>query len=132
MMNRSQMIPPLVEACPSFDPSWQAFRAEWADESALPCYIAIGDCASHLSTVLANGNDVVLRHVFEVVERLIVAGDPYVKEAAIVGVIEDLQNTNLHSGAKPEQYLPYLLPQSRRWWAKVEAFWREGRLLTDD
>jgi hypothetical protein len=132
MIDRTEMIPLLVEACPSFGPPWRKFRAEWANESELPCYIAIGEFARHLSTVLASGNEDVLRNVFDVVERLILEGDPYVQEAAVVGVIEDLQNSNLHSGTKPDQYLPYLLPQSRRWWTKVEAFWNEGRLLTDD
>ena len=132
MITRDEMIPLLVEACPSFEPEWRAFREEWANEAELPCYIAIGEFARHLSSVLANGNEEVLNKVFEVVERLILEGDPYVREAAIVGAIEDLQNSNLHSGTKPDQYLPYLLPQSRRWWTRVEAFWNEGRLLTDD
>jgi hypothetical protein len=61
-----------------------------------------------------------------------IEGDGDVKEAAIVGLIEDLQNANLHSGTVPDQYLPFLLPQSRRWWGKVETFWSEGRLPTDD
>ena len=68
--------------------------------------------------------------VFGVLERLIIEGDSYVREAAIVGLIEDLQNTNLHSGTTPEQYLPFLLPKTNHWWKKVEAFWAEGRLLT--
>jgi hypothetical protein len=132
MIKRSEMIPLLVQACPAFEAAWQEFRVEWANEPELPCYIAIGEFATHLSSVVANGNEEVLRHVFELIERLILEGDAYVREAAIVGVIEDLQNLNLHSGTKPEQYLPYLLPQTRRWWSKVEAFWSEGRLLTDD
>jgi len=126
------MMPLLLEACPSFRPAWEEFCSEWANEPELPCYIAIGEFAEHLSGELAKGNEEVLRKVFEVVERLIVEGDSYVSEAAVVGVIEDLQNTNLHRGTRPEQYLPYLLPQTRRWWTKVEAFWNEGRLLTDD
>ena len=132
MIDRFEMIPLLVEACPSFEPAWQEFCAEWANESEPPCYIAIGEFARHLATVLADGNDEVLRQVFEVVERLILEGDPYVQGAAIVGLIQDLQNSHLHSGTKPEQYLTYLLPQSRQWWAKVGAFRSEGRLLTDD
>jgi hypothetical protein len=132
MIDRSQMIPLLVEACPSFAPEWREFCAEWAKATELPCYIAIGEFARHLSKVLANGDDEVLHRVFDVVERLILEGDRYVREAVIVGVIEDLQSLHLHSSTKPEQYLPYLLPQTRRWWSKVAAFWNEGRLLTDD
>jgi len=127
-----EMLPLLVEACPSFAPQWEQFLTEWADETEKPYYLALADLARHLSLLLASGNDQVLRRVFTVLERLIVEGDSYVSEAAIVGLLEDLQNTNLHSGTTPEQYLPFLLPKSKRWWAKVEAFWAEGKLLTDD
>jgi hypothetical protein len=132
LISRDQMGPLLVEACPSFEPQWKTFLAEWDHEPDLPLYIVISDFARHLSTILARSDDERLHCVFAVVERFIVGGDAFVSEAAIVGILEDLQNGNLHSGTKPEQYLPFLLPQSRRWWAKVEAFWKEGKLLTDD
>lgn len=127
------MGPLLVEACPSFEPQWKEFLASWIDYGPEPpLYPLFGDFARHLSGLLLTGNDQALRRVFDVVERFIVDGDAYVSEAAIVGILEDLQNANLHTGTKPDQYLPYLLPQSRRWWKKVELFWNEGKLLNDD
>jgi len=60
--------------------------------------LALSDFAKHLSGLLTEGNDQVLTRVFNVVERFIVEGDAYVSEAAIVGLIEDLQNTNLTHG----------------------------------
>ena len=51
----------------------------------------------------------VLSAVFTAVERLLVEGDPDVREATVVGLLEDLQNLNLHpNGTAPEQFLPYL------------------------
>ena len=132
LLRKSPMGPMLVEACPSFALQWEQFLAEWAEEPDLPIYVALSDFARHLSVLLADNNGQVLQRVFSVVERFIVEGDGYVSEAAIVGIIEDLQNTNLHEGTTPDQYLPFLLPQTRRWWAKVQAFWSKGRLLTDD
>jgi hypothetical protein len=132
LIHRPQMGALLLEACPSFEPEYKKFVAEWADEPDLPMYCVFGDFARHLSGLLVQRNNQVLHRVFSVVERFIVQGDKYVQEAAIVGILEDLQNGNLHSGTTPEQYLPFLLPQSRRWWGKVEAFWKEGRLLNDD
>ena len=130
---RQQMGPLLLGACPSFEPQWKQFLADWiSDGPDLPLYILWGDFARHLSGLLLRGDDETLRRVFEVVELFIIEGDSYVSEAAIVGILEDLQNTNLHSGTKPEHYLPFLLPQSRRWWEKVELFWKDGKLLTDD
>ena len=98
----------------------------------MPVYLALADFPRHLSGQLAENNNAVLERVFKIVERFIVEGDGYVREAAIVGIIEDLQNTNLHDGTTPDQYLPFLLPQTMRWWGKVNAFWSEGRILTDD
>jgi hypothetical protein len=131
-ISQRQMGPLLLEACPSFEPQWKEFLAEWAEEGGLPMYLLFGDFARHLSGLLLRGDDQCLRRVFDVVERFIVEGDAYVSEAAIVGILEDLQNGNLHFGTRPEQYLPFLLPQSRCWWFKVEAFWKEGKLLIDD
>jgi hypothetical protein len=132
LIRRFQIGLILVEACPFFDPEWKQFLAGWADEPDVPIYLALSDFARHLSGLLAEGKEQALERVFTVVERFIVEGDGYVKEAAIVGLIEDLQNTNLCRGTLPDQYLTFLLPQCRRWWDKVEAFWSEGRLLTDD
>jgi hypothetical protein len=132
LIRRAQMGPMLVEACPSLEPEWKRFLTEWAKEPDLPMYVALSDLAMHLSGLLTDGKDEVLQRVFDLVERFILEGDTYVKEAAIVGLIEDLQNTNLHKGTTPDQFLRFLLPQSRRWWTKVEMFWREGRILTDD
>lgn len=126
------MLRLLVEACPTFEKEWRQFLTESADEAELPCYLAIGQFARHLSAVLAEGNEPVLSQVFYILERLLKEGDSYVREAAVLGIIEDLQNTQLHSGTNPEQYLRFLLPESRRWWDRVEAFWTEGRPLTDD
>jgi hypothetical protein len=66
------------------------------------------------------------------VEQWHVSGDTYVKEAATVGLLEDLQNTNLHEGTDPDAFRKFLGPESERWWSKVVRFWSEGRLLTDD
>jgi hypothetical protein len=50
-------------------------------------------------------------------------GDPYVSEAATIGSLEDLQNTDLHDGTDPEQFRPYLLPESARCWDELYGFW---------
>jgi hypothetical protein len=133
VISRSEMLPLLVEACPEFESTWREFLAEWSEEPGPPPhYLALSDFARHLSAVLARGDEATLRRVFAAVERLIVEGDAYVNEAAIVGLLEDLQNTNLHNGTDPAQYERFLLSQSRRWWNKLTDFWERGQLLVDD
>ena len=48
---------------------------------------------------------------------------------ATVGLLEDLQNTNLHKSTEPEQFRLYLLPESAKWWDKLHRFWEHGNLL---
>ena len=133
MIDSSEMIPLLVEASPSFSQEWTEFQAEWADEPSLPHYIALGAFARHMCALLSEGQNQTLIKIFEVVERLHNEGSAYVKEAATVGLLEDLQNTNLHlPTTKPEQFERFLLPETARYWQKVMAFWKEGRLITNE
>jgi hypothetical protein len=71
--------------------------------------------------------------LFAAVERLQVEGDHYLREAATVGLLEGLQNLNLHpNGTAPDEFRPYLGEQSARWWDKLNQFWQQGEMLTDD
>jgi hypothetical protein len=134
MIDGARMMELLLNACPSFEPDWQEFLDDWADNpEPLPYFVALSAFARHLSLVMARGNDQVLRQVFATVERLIGQGDEYVQNAATIGLIEDLQNSNLHRGTTPEQFIPYLLPQSRRWWRKIDILWTgQSQVPADD
>ena len=127
---RSEMLPLLVEASPEFDSTWRDFLAYWSPVHRLTTSrsrITLGT-----SQRSWRGDEQTLRRVFAIIERLVVEGDEYIKEAAIVGLLEDLQNRNLHTGTRPEQFEAFLLPQSRNSWAKLQEFWDRGRLLVDD
>ncbi len=133
MILASEMLPLLVEASPGFATTWEEFQTEWADQPSLPHYLVLGDFARHMSSLLVAQDHLTLQRVFQVIERLHLEGDRYVKEAATVGLLEDLQNTNLHrEGTSPDQYVKYLLPESARWWKKVEDFWAHGTIIKDD
>jgi hypothetical protein len=126
------MIGLMLEVCPSFRPSWEEFLDYWADDKDPPLYLALADLARHLISMLAKNKTSSFPRIFEVVERWHVEGDHYVKEAATVGLLEDLQNTNLHETTQPEDFRPFLLPESERWWDKLYGFWERGELLSDD
>lgn len=133
MIDEKDMIPLLVEASPSFADSWTTFLAEREDEPSLPYYTALGEFARHMCGLVEAGDELALKRIFDVIERLHIEGSPYVKEAATVGLLEDLQNTNLHlQSTSPGQFERYLLPESAKWWWKVRAFWKEGRTITPD
>ena len=128
------MMDVLLAASPTFAENWDAFRREWAEEAEdLPLYLALGDFARHVISFLEVKDDATLRRIFDAVERLHLEGDHYVREAATVGLLEDLQNTNLHRSTDPEQLRRFLRPESRKWWDRVDSFWKGNfRALQED
>jgi hypothetical protein len=125
LITKADMIDVLLAASPTFAEDWDAFRREWADEAEdLPLYLALADFARHIISFLEARDAVSLRRIFDAVERLHVEGDHYVREAATIGLLEDLQNTNLHRTTDPEQLCPYLRPESLKWWDAVDLFWK--------
>jgi len=122
----------MLEACPSFRPAWHAFLQEWRSDEDKPLYLALGDLARHLIAMLAARDTAGLVAAFDVVERWHLEGDGYVREAATVGLLEDLQNENLHATTAPADLERFLRPESLKWWRKVDRFWSNGELITDD
>lgn len=63
---------------------------ERARRSAL--YVFLGELAHRGVPLLAGGDRARFSAIFAVVERWLVEGDPYVKEAAVIGFLEGVQN----------------------------------------
>ncbi len=133
MIVKDDMMSLILDACPSFASTWQAFLDDWREEiNDLPLYIALNDLARHLIGLLERGETAELPAAFQAVERWHLEGNEYVREAATVGLLEDLQNLNLHTTTDPEQFRKYLGSTSERWWNKLYRLWEHGELLTDD
>lgn len=131
-ITRARMMDAVLQECPSFASQWSEFLDEWSETEDKPLYIALGALARHLIVLLAAGDAAGLSRVFEVVERWHLEGDSYVKEAASVGLLEDLQNSALHPSTSPRDFEPFLLPESLKWWRKIEKFWSNGEPITED
>src|SRR3954469_14697039 len=91
LITKAEMMDVLLAASPTFAEKWEAFRREWADEADLPIYLALSDFARHAISFLEAKDDMRLRCIFEAVERLHVEGDQYVRDAATVGLLGDMQ-----------------------------------------
>ena len=129
-ISRNQMLPLFVAAIPSFLPSWHTFLYEWNDEPELPLYLALGDLARHLIDQLSRGETVHFPTVFDLVERCHVQGDDYVREAVTIGLLEDLQNRNLHTTTDPADFEVWLAPESKAQWESLDRFWAgEARVV---
>jgi hypothetical protein len=85
--------------------------------------VALGGFARHLLDLFRAGKTEVFPSVAQVIERLHVEGDPYVREAATIGLLEGIQNAWANNNADPEVFFPFLLPESARWWKSLNKFW---------
>ena len=61
------------------------------------------------------------------IEHLHTNGDAEVRTAATIGLLEDIQNVWGNNDVDPEQFIIYLLPESRKWWDELNAFWHGER-----
>lgn len=87
------MMFPLLEACPGIESDWRAFCKNWRNgREGPPLYVFLGELAHRGVPLLAGGDRARLSAIFAVVERWLVEGDPYVKEAAVIGFLEGVQN----------------------------------------
>ena len=120
MITAEHVIPLLLKACPSFQPLWDGHLREY--EVPL-IYVALGDFARHLLALYQRRETEVFPEVARVIERLHIEGDANVKKAATIGLLEGIQNTWGHSGVDPDAFVPYLLPESARWWRSLSDFW---------
>ncbi len=122
MIHKPDVMPLLLAASPSFEQRWKSHVAEPSYEPGL-LYVDLSEYALHALDLKRTGAEAELRNAFEVIERLHVDGDDYVREAATIGFLEDLQNLAEQEGTDPKVFAPYLGPQSRYWWTSLSKFW---------
>jgi hypothetical protein len=133
MIKKDDMFQPMLDANPALILAWGEFVEKWKDEKdGLPFYLALGDLARHLVDQLKLGRTEEFAPVFAVVERWHCEGDHYVREAATVGLLESIQNIAGHEGLDPAHFEQWFGPETKRWWDKLNLFWSEGKLLTDE
>ena len=132
MIQKSDMFRTLLAAYPAFKEQHDACMAEWeSDPEGPPNYQLLAHLARECSMLLTSKRQTEIAKIFGVVEDWLMNGDQYVQEAATVGFLEDIQNTNLHKGTTPDDFLPFCGPEALFWWEKVSRFWSHGELITD-
>jgi len=122
MITKAEMLPLLIGACPSFLPIWQEMEAERGQDEPL-VYVELGRFAQHLVELQLQGQTAEFADVFGVIERLHVDGDDYVRSAATIGLLEDIQNIAGNRKMDREVFFAYLKPVSAAWWQSLNRFW---------
>lgn len=117
MIKQEQVIPLILEACPSFKAEF-----EKSDNKEL-LYVVMGEFASHLLFLYRQKEIEEFGPLCEVIERLHIDGDSFVKELATIGFLESIQNVWKNNGANPDDFIKFLLPESLKWWKELNDFW---------
>jgi hypothetical protein len=127
VITRDDVMPLLLEACPSFGRVWEAevknSDINLNEDGTRLYYLDAGDFARHLLELHEQGQRAELVSAFEAIERLHVEGDEYVRELGTIGFLESLQNNAGHRGLDPEVFHEYFGPETSRWWRGLNAFW---------
>lgn len=123
MITKEEMLPMLVEACPSFADKWQEHKKEYHDEDNFLPYIALGGFARHLIDLYRENKTSEFEKVFQVVEKLHIEGEHYVREATTIGLLEGIQNIAGSTNLDPEVFYNYLEPVSSKWWNELNKSW---------
>jgi hypothetical protein len=125
-LNQFSMMEPILEVLPEFRPQWTTFAAEWKDnphnksKDGLPLYLVLADLAGFLAQLLEKQVTEKFVVVFEVIEHWLLHGDDYVNNAAVAGLLEDLQNPVLYQKRKPDDFRPWMKPATLKSWERLK------------
>ena len=122
-----EVMPLLLVACPSFGPTWSSDLerddVHVNEDGTRLHYLDAGVFATHLVGLHRSGADDEVRAAFAVIERLHVEGDPYVRELASIGYLEDLQG-DVRAHPDDHAFVESVLgPESAARWRGLRAFW---------
>src|SRR4051794_16673889 len=112
MTLRTEVVEPLLTACPSCRPVWEQHLANWQGEDA-GIYNDLAVLAQHLVKTYASGSTEEFDAVFKLIENLVAHGTEEVRAALSVGLLEDLQVIGSHHPFAGDAFLPWLGPKSR-------------------
>jgi hypothetical protein len=119
---KDEVMPLLVAACPSFREPWKRYLACPSYQEGL-LYVDLSEFAHHLVELMETGSTQEFPAVFEVVERLHIDGDSFVKQAATVGLLEGIQNIASHTDIDPESFVSHLKHESANRWKELNDLW---------
>ena len=122
MNTRNEIVGAILDACPSFKPEYAALCA---DGDAELTYIVLGRFACHLVELHQTGSEAEFSDVAELIERMLIEGDEYVREAATIGLLQGIQNHSGVSEFDPIHFRSILRPESQRWWDSINKFWQK-------
>jgi hypothetical protein len=125
LITRNEVLPLLLSACPGFEQSWRA-HVEWWKDGEPGIFNDTGEFAHYLVDRYAEGAISECETAFTVIETILRDGDEDAREAAVIGVLEDVQTIAANRPFGSDVFIPLLGPLSRRAWVEIDALWAAG------
>jgi len=129
MITKEDLLDLLIESSKQFkeiakkELSGEEFTL-WIDkDGTILGYIVLGDYAHHIIELYQKHETEEFHKIFDLIEKLHIDGDAYVKEAATIGILEGIQNIAMSNKVDPEVFVPFLRPQSLKFWRSLNDFW---------
>jgi hypothetical protein len=122
VITKEQVSGLLIAACPSFETASLEHKTDYGEDLL---YVELGAFARHLLKLHQAKQTAEFSAVAQLIERLHVEGNAYVKEAATIGLLESIQNVWANCGVDPHEFYPVLLPESAKWWQSLDKFWNQ-------
>jgi hypothetical protein len=124
VITKDEAVVLLVGACPSFHARDESLRGRAVD-SELWHYEQMSAFAHHLVRLAERGETSELPAVFDLVERLLVEGDPAAVLLLRSALVEDLQNITSHRdiAVGPDDFRSMLGPVTIEVWDELDLAW---------
>ena len=123
-------MPLVLEACPSFQPAWQAHLEWWKGEEA-GSYNDAAEFARFLVESYECGRTSEFASAFAAIEKILDEGDQEARDIAGIGIIEDLQTIGSNHSCGAEVFKQWCGPLSLQAWKEIEAMWKGKESLMD-
>jgi hypothetical protein len=120
VIRQSQVIPMLLESCPTFQSLWWEHLEEWPDHTPSrghSHYLDVNAFAQYLKSRLGAGITDEFSAAFAAIERMMTDGDDDVRQLLTIGLFEDLSD----SSEMAAQFLRWAGPYTRAGW-----YWVNG------
>jgi hypothetical protein len=124
-MNVVEVVPLLLDACPTARTAWENHLEFWAGQLERGHYNDAAVIAHHLVESFERGDVSEFPATFAVLERCLSEGDEEVLNLVTVGVIEGIQNIASHRPFGSQPFLDWLGPRGRIAWDELCVQWEQ-------
>lgn len=129
-MTASDAIESLIALCPGISPSWSEHLEFWGDDER-GHFNDISVVSQFVVDSYQAGRTEWFREVFDQVERLVSNTDEDIRGLAIVGLLENIQNSLSWTDEGYHVFEPWLGPKSLEAWRELEVLWEGKSSLLD-